>query len=159
MVDRARRRVLKTATTLGAVAVAGCVGSGTPLSGSPTETPTPHPDPGGDWDWEWSGECAQTPTDIIVQERSTIEVERAWSTLEHVDPIRFSALTTEEREILETVIETGGYGTCDISDAFGQFLERVRTHKDGNSTDLVFLERDGVYYQLGIIKQDQVIAG
>jgi len=154
MVNQGRRKVLKTATTLSAVIVAGCTSSGSPVSGSPTGTPTPHPDLNKDWNWEWSGECEQTPTGM---HSSIIKVERTWSTLEQADPISFATLTTEEREILETVTETGGYGTCDASDAFLQFIERVRTKTGGDPDELVFLERDGVYYQLYVVKQDQVI--
>ena len=52
--------------------------------------------------------------------------------------------------ILRMVTEDGGYGKCDVSDAFDRFIERVRVHR-GEGVDEkmdVYFERNGTHYRL-----------
>lgn len=72
--------------------------------------------------------------------------------------INFADLSEGEKEILRTVTREGGYGTCEKSEAFERFLDRVRDFQDRRNTDRygVDFERDGVYYGLSVESLDQV---
>ncbi|WP_232703478.1 hypothetical protein [Halobacterium wangiae] len=80
-------------------------------------------------DWEATTDCEGEPNDM---HDSVIKVARVESSIEdgHV-PIHFSDLTTEEQAITRTVTETGGYGTCEVSDAFHRLVERASERTEG----------------------------
>jgi hypothetical protein len=52
-----------------------------------------------------------------------------------------------KKSILRTVTEDGGYGKCDVSDAFDRFIERVGVHRGKQREDVdeemdVYFERN-----------------
>lgn len=156
-----RRNVLHAAAGIGLAGLAGCLDRSV---GSSRETNTPSDRPGSGeslTDWEASTDCDRTPTgmydSIISVEQVLVELPDGYV------PIRFGALSENEKDILRTVTEVGGYATCDASDAFVRFVGRVGTHRekqrDSVAEDMhVFLERAGSYYRLYVEKQDEVFA-
>lgn len=89
-----------------------------------------------------------------------IQVKRVSTRLgSEYSPILFSDLTSEETQILRTVIEEGGYGTCDPSESFDRFLTRISDHVDQQSGDMnVYLAYNEEYYGLYVEKFDEVYA-
>lgn len=73
-------------------------------------------------------------------------------------PIHFSNLSPAEQDILRVVTEEGGYGTCNASDAFDRFVDRVQDRRQRQSEDGVYLERVTTYYRLCVEKLDQIYA-
>lgn len=74
-------------------------------------------------------------------------------------PIKFTDLSTKEREIFRTVTEEGGYGTCDPSEVFHQLVNRVQDHGQRQEETMhVYLERNAAYYRLYVEVEDQVFA-
>ena len=110
-------------------------------------------------DWERSTDCERDPDSTYD---SVIEVQRVTSMLDDAyAPIHFSALTAGEKTVLRTVTEVGGYGACEVSDAFERFVDRVMDHwrRQDDATEMaIYLERDGTYYGPYIEQSDQVIA-
>jgi hypothetical protein len=106
-------------------------------------------------DWERSTDCGKkhgSMHDSVV----TVAAVRA-SVGDGYAPIRFSDLSTAEKDILRPVTEEGGYGTYEAGDAFGRFVQRMRDHQEKQDERRhVFLERDGTYYRLYVEVSDQV---
>lgn len=177
-----RREVLRAGSALSVGAFAGCIaGSGgsnvnpserfdadpskqsdtDPAKQSTTESPKKTDETTGATssltDWERSTDC-EGEHDRMHD--SVVEVERvATSVDDDYAPIAFSSCTPGERDILRTVTEDGGYGTCDPSDAFHRFVERVIDHTERQTEDRhVYLEREGTYYGLYVEVSDQVYA-
>jgi len=138
-----------------------------PISETPTktDTTTDTADDTADQDdlteWESSTACEKTPTgmyDSVIKVRQVVADVGA----EYV-PIRFSELTSTEKTILRPVTEEGGYATCETSDGFLRFIERVGTHREEQSETAaedmhIYLEREGTYYRLYVEKLDEVYA-
>lgn len=167
-----RRRLLSAGGAVALGAVAGCLagadgsspgdsedpggpedpnGSEDPKDSDDPEDPGGTTDPDSLTDWERSTTCDRMHDSVIsVQEvRTTIE--------DRFVPIHFSELPDDEQGILGVVLEEGGYGTCDASDAFSGFVSRVsdrRRRQDGDAS--AYLERDGTYYGLYVEQGDQV---
>lgn len=160
-----RRRILHASGVVATGVLTGCIGtpaesdSGPPAktdtepAGSPSETTK---DGGSLTNWERSTDCEGEHDGM---HDSIIKVERVTDSLGNgYAPIHFSDLSSAEQVILRTVTEEGGYGTCDTSHAFNQFVERVTDHRRRQNKDDVYLERDGTYFKLYIEKLDQVYA-
>lgn len=140
---------------------------GIPITKTPTdsETPkTPSEDPPDEDDltgWEKSTDCERTPAGMYD---SVIEVEEVVDDVgDEYAPIALSELTAEETAILRSVTEDGGYATCDTSDGFLRFIQRVGIHREEQTetaaADMhIYLERDGTYYRLYVEKLDEVYA-
>ncbi|WP_227355087.1 hypothetical protein [Haladaptatus salinisoli] len=148
--------------SLPAVFVGGCLGRSTPASAPETtkrERPGEREKTGNNepslTDWERSTDCGETHDSM---HDSVIRVERVRSEIgDGYAPIRFSTLSSAEKAILRTVVEEGGYGTCDPSDAFHRFVERVGNRAERQAEDRhAYLERDGTYYGLYVELSDQV---
>jgi hypothetical protein len=160
-----RRQFLRT----GSAGALGLVGgytavadrSGTRPQASSTATTDDGGGGGGDGGgdslsgWERSTDCEggrdKMHDSVVRVEAVTTSLADAYA------PITFSELSPRERPILRTVTEEGGYGTCDVSDAFQTFVERVSDHRhqqDGKKR--VYLEREGTHYGLYVEKLDQV---
>lgn len=123
---------------------------------SPTPEPTPEPtpaDPDTLTSWERSTACDAMHDSAIKVDAVARRVDDDYV------PIRFSTLSTGERDILRVVTSEGGFATCEVSAAFQRFVERVSdavAEQDG--TMQVFLERGGRFYRLYVEKRDQVFA-
>lgn len=161
MSNTSRRTLLGAIGGVGLAGLAGCISRS--LGGpTGTEAPSDSPAPGDSLtDWERDTDCDRTPTGMYD---SVIRVEQVVTDLgDGYAPIRFAELPADETAILRTVTEDGGYGTCDVSDGFVRFIERVGTRRDRQRDSVaeemhVYLERDGTYYRLYVEKQDQVYA-
>ncbi|MFB6154962.1 MAG: hypothetical protein ABEJ22_03635 [Haloferacaceae archaeon] len=161
MVKLRRRRLLRVGGGVATGLLAGCLSvDGQPSTGSPARTgeTTGDAQTTGDaeslTDWERS-------TDCDGMHDSTIRVERVRTDLGgEYAPIHFADLSPEERTILRTVTGEGGYGTCDTSEAFQQFVGRVSDHAERQEADRmrIYLERGGTYYGLYVEDLDQVYA-
>ena len=77
-------------------------------------------------------------------------------------------LTAGEKEILQTVITEGGYGTCEVdpSDPFNKFLIRVskeyvrqREDFDPGEENRLYLKSGTIFYRLRTRELDMVIFG
>ena len=165
-----RRRTYIAAAGSGILALAGCTGANSPTTGGPatddtttggptTDDPTTGgsettgPDDGRLTDWTRSTDCDGMQDSVVKVEWTTSSVDEAYA------PIHFSALTEGEQAILETVVEEGGYGTCEVTDAFRQFVERVSDHRGRQESDeIVYLEYDGEFYGLYVEQQDMVFS-
>ena len=169
------------AALLGACSVSGCLGSSI-ADRSPEETVTERtgaatPDPtdrttvaetettGGHplTNWERSTDCVTTEErdDMDAMYDSVIKVAGVAEELpDGYAPIHFSKLPAAEKKILRAVTTEGGYGTCDPSEAFHRFVERVANRGERQDADRmhVYLERDGTYYRLYVEVTDQVFA-
>lgn len=148
MTDRTRRHLLSTAGAFALAAMAGCASRVDP---SPTETPD-RTEPRSDalTDWERSSDCGPMHDTVISVE------ETGDDSVADVTPITFADLSSEERSILGTVTEEGGYATCDPGDALHRFLDRVTAAIDEHDSRRVALERDGTYYGLYVEFGDEV---
>lgn len=164
MGQQTRRRLLRTIGGVAAGTVAGCIGS--PTGSAPgnqtttgtesSKTPTETTDDGSLTDWERSTSCEGSPDDM---HDSIIRVEQVTERIgDEYAPIRFSELTSEEQDILRTVTREGGYDTCDVSDAFDRFIDRVSDRQRRQDKDGVYLKREDTYYRLYVEKLDQVYA-
>lgn len=155
-----RRDLLGSGAALALGGLAGCSG----VVGRPaTETATPRGDESGDGetaltDWERSTDCEGEHDGMYD---SVIRVERVAASVDaEYAPIAFDDLTMGEREILRAVTEDGGYGTCDPSEAFDRFVDRVVDHGERQRADgnRIYLECDDTYYGLYVEVSDQVYA-
>lgn len=165
MVRQTRRRLLQATSGIVVGAIAGCIGSpneSVPENQTTTgdeRTKTPEETTAGDdslTDWERSTDCEGEEDGM---HDSVIKVEQIRDGIdEEYDAIHFSDLTSDEQEILRTVTEEGGYGTCDASDVFDRFVDRVSDRRQRQDKDGVYLERDDTYYRLYVEKLDQVYA-
>lgn len=159
MPKSSRRQFLAALAGSTATGLAGCVAG--PAGEPPSATTTPSSPTGGNTGWERSTDCEHTPTGMYD---SVIRIEAVRETLpDGYAPIAYTALTAPERAIIDQVLEQGGYGTCNVSDAFNRFLERVGTAReqqtDAVEEDLhIYLAYEGRYYRLYVEKTDQVYA-
>lgn len=160
-----RRRLLQASGLVVPGALAGCLGL---PSRSTTETPTGTDTSPSDrssettddgaslTEWKRSTDCEG---EYDGMHDSVIRVKAVSDG--HGDgyaPIHFSNLSPAEQDILRVVTEEGGYGTCDASDAFDRFVDRVQDRRQRQSEDGVYLERETTYYRLYVEKLDQVYA-
>jgi hypothetical protein len=183
-----RRDLLQAIITAGGVGIAGCGGRAvsapeteqtpaqtttrsskkTPTESptpTPTETETPHPALTREWNWEYSGDCSNSsmPHDYVIKVKSAVtEISKQY------EPVQFIDLTAGEKEILQTVITKGGYGTCEVdpSDPFDKFLTRVskeyvrqREDFDPGEENQLYLKNGTIFYRLRVREQDTVIFG
>lgn len=156
MLQSTRRRLLQAGSTIAIGTIGGCLAIMDPSNMESPETPDETTeDTASLTDWERSTNCEGDPDGMYD---SVIKVKRVTSSLgDDYVPIHFSALSAEEQSILRTVTEEGGYGTCDTSNAFDRFVERVYDHvkrQDGNRH--VYLERKNTYYGLYVETLDEV---
>ncbi len=107
-------------------------------------------------DWEPSMQCNGERNFSYV---NYIRVEQVRASTDDNDiVVHFSDLSADEKKILRTITEAGGYETCDYSDAFTRFRERMDDHAEGldrQRDQHVYLERDGAYYLLTIDVMNQ----
>jgi hypothetical protein len=151
-----RRRVLQASGVVALGALAGCSAMADQAATNPQEDPTETTVDGDSLtDWERSTDCEGKYDGM---HDSVIKVQQVTTSLGNAyDPIHFSNLSTEEQSILRTVTEEGGYRTCDTSDAFQAFVERVSEHRQRQAeTRRVYLKREEIYYGLYVEKLDQV---
>lgn len=172
------RRTFATAL-LGVCSVSGCLGSTMPGDSSEATTDTtsgetskttskktvrktkkPNEETSGHplTNWERSTDCEGEHDGMYD---SVVKVARVAEELPKIyDPIEFSKLSSAEKDILRKVTDVGGYGTCDTSDAFDSFVDRVTDHRERQEADEmhVYLERGGTYYGLYVEVLDQVFA-
>lgn len=151
-----RRRWLQVIAVGATGTCAGCTGAPAGTESDPgTESETTDDDESLT-DWERSTDCEGEHDGM---HDSVITVEGVRDSLdEEYAPIHFSDLTPGEKEILRTVTEEGGYGTCDASNSFTRFTDRVIDHRGRQEKEDVYLEREATYYQLYVEKLDQVYA-
>jgi hypothetical protein len=145
------------AVGVGLVSLAGCTAiGGQPNTESPKNTDGTT-GPSSLTDWERSTDCDGEHDSM---HDSVIRVEEVTTSLgDEYAPIRFPDLSSEEKPILRTATEAGGYGTCDPDDAFHRFVDRVGEHTERQSENMrIYLERDGTYYRLYVEVSDQVYA-
>lgn len=155
MPQLSRRRLLKASSGISAGVLTGCVSAnGRSTTESPESPGKTTEDANSITDWKRSTNCDS-------MHDSVIRVERVATSLgDEYAPIHFANLSPEEKRILRSVTEEGGYGTCDSSDAFQQFIGRVsdyRTRQDGDDMR-IYLERESTYYGLYVEDLDQVYA-
>lgn len=146
--------------------MAGCLGSVAPTGRAETTGAEPTTD-----DPTTTVESTASRSDLTSWERSTdcdgmhdsvIKVEWVASSIRDAfAPIEFSELPEAEQALLEPVVTEGGVGTCEPSDAFVRFSERVAEHwseqnEDGDGPRVVALAYDGRYFGLYVEKDDEV---
>lgn len=165
-----RRRVLQTSAASVAVSAgfAGCLArlqQDDPSSETPTDERTvENPDPVGDDAFEaWEPDTNCNDGEREAMYNSEISVQAVHDELDDsYNPLAYHGLPDEEKRILATVLEKGGYATCDTSEAFQSFVEKAvyeyAAEQDDDDDMKVFLKYDGTYYRLYIRKQDQVYA-
>lgn len=141
-----RRRRYLAGIAAGTAALAGCTGPAL-QGGEDTDTP-----PGTPPAWERA-------TDCDAMQDSVVRIEWVVDDLSaNYVPIPYADLTEGEREIVDTALVEGGYGTCEVTDAFARFTQRVAAHRNEQERDLVHLGYEGRYYGLYVEKQDQVFS-
>lgn len=158
-----RRRLLEIAGVATVGSLAGCSAlTGRPDADPGTQTDADSPENTGEstgtpslTDWERSTDCEgehdRLHDSVISVARVTTDLEDAYV------PIQFDDLPPDEKAILRTVTEDGGYATCDPAEAFHRFLDRVLEHLDRQSdTTRIYLERAGTYYGLYVERSDEV---
>ncbi|QLG63189.1 hypothetical protein [Halorarum salinum] len=161
-----KRRSIISTMGAGLVSFAGCIAGGgqsdtDPPKRTDTESPESTDGPADNTtsltDWERSTDC-EGEYDGMYD--SVIRVERVTTSLgDEYTPIHFTNLTSEEQTILRPVTEKGGFGTCDASDAFHRFVDRISDTSERQDGDMhVYLDREGTYYGLYVEVQDQVYA-
>lgn len=136
-----RRRLLQVGSAATVAALAGCLSIG---DGPAAEAP--------------NGDNA---TDCGAMYDSVLRVEDVETTVDDAYlPIEFEDLPSEEQSILATVVDASRYETCDTSEAFRRFVDRVseRTRRQPSDDARVYLERDGTFYRLYVEVADQVYA-
>lgn len=141
-----RRRRYLIGAVAGAAALGGC--TGTTLRGGEA-TDTPHSTPP---EWTRSTDCDDMQDSIVKIVWVVDDLSDNYA------PVPYAELTTGEREIIDTALAEGGYGTCEVTDAFTRFVQRVADHRDKQQRNLVHLEHNGRYYGLYVEKQDQVFS-
>jgi len=152
--DLSRRSFLQAMTIGGGVVSAGCSRSvisnartDQSPDGSSNSTRTSSASP---LMREWKGDFSRNCGNNSMPHDSVIEVDNATAELkDECQVIHMSDLTSEEKDILTTVTEKGGYGTCDPSNAFHQFSSRVEKSE-------LCLEYKGIYYNLSIRQNDVI---
>jgi hypothetical protein len=176
-----KRRIVVVAVCIVLVSLAGCAGlaesgTGTPTgtdtdaptdtdTDAPTRSETPSPTTSDEptdtasalTDWERATDCEGEydgmHDSVLRVEDVTTDLDAAYA------PIHFSNLTDDEQAILRPVTEEDGYGTCDASEAFDRFVDRVIDAAERQEEDdAVYLERNGTYYRLYVEVTDQVYA-
>lgn len=171
---RSRRRFL-TASAVSIPVIAGVAGCLDRLSqeeappDTPTDTPTDelnveNPDPvnAAVFDaWEPDTNCNEGEQESMYN--SEISVQDVHNDLsDRYNPIAYDDLPDDEKQILATMLENGGYATCETSGAFRSFTEKAvyeYAAEQNEDDDLkVFLEYDDTYYRIYIRQQDQVYA-
>lgn len=145
-----RRRTYLRGTVFSALALSGC---STPGFSEGTTTTTEIPDTDSLTDWTATTDCDAMHESIIK-----VEWVRADLADDHA-PIEFEDLSTGEQDILEVVLTEGGYATCDHSEAFRRFVDRVMTHRDQQPQFMVHLHYQAEYYGLYVQQGDQVFSG
>lgn len=153
-----RRRFLQTGGAVVVTALTGCTAAtdqpGTTSSPRTTEPTGDAPSPP---EWTQTTDCGG---EYDGRHESVVRVEQITASLDSgATSIQFSALSAGEQSILQSVTEDGGYATCDTSDAFDQFVDRIQQHRnDQSGNDNVYLEQEGTYYRLYVKALDQVYA-
>lgn len=155
MNDTSRRRLLRASSAVAIGPLAGCLAeSKLSSTESPVSPDEETADPTSLTDWERSTDCDGMHDSVVRVERVTTSLGDEYA------PIHFENLSPGEKEILRTVTEDGGYGTCDTSDAFDRFVGRVAEHTDQQDGDgmRVYLERESTFYGLYVEDLDEVYA-
>lgn len=162
-----RRTFLKSSTLTLTLGLAGCT-TQQPDNEDPQPTKTykintANPNPVEDQTFQtWEPETNCNDGEMESMYNSEISVAEIKDKLSNeYNPIKYTDLPEEEQRILATVLEKGGYATCETSDAFNAFLDTaVNEHARKQEGDDMhaYLEYDGRYYQLYLRKQDQVYA-
>lgn len=157
MPETTRRRLLRSTSLFLLGILSGCVSNDT---GSETRFPTGSDErPNGNSSltaWEPSTHCSEKAVSMY---NSVISVEEVREDIdEGVGPIQFEDVPPEEREILRTVTEEGGYGTCNTSEAFGEFVDRVEERRSQQDGATIYSAREGQYYGLYVEVTGQVFS-
>lgn len=149
-----RRHVLQASGGLALEALVGCLGRSDRIDTESPECRDELPDEKDSLtEWERSTDCDDRYEGLIEVEVVTTSLGDEYA------PIRFAELSPDEKEILRTVTEDGGYATCDTSQAFNQFEDRVSEHVyNEQEPDCVYLERECIYYGLYVQKLDEMIS-
>lgn len=154
-----RRQFIGSLVALTASSTAGCVSSSLAGRSDETGTTTTRYDPPLDW---------TRSTDCDGMHDNVIKVEWVRSSLgDEYSPIQFSELSDEEKELLRSVLQDGGVGTCEVTQTFRRFVERVSDHRDeqydpgadDSSLRVVHLKYGNRYYGLYVEQGDQVFSG
>lgn len=161
-----RRAFLTSSAITLSIGFAGCT---TPTPTEETKTPktykinTDNPTPASDetfQTWEPNTNCNDGEMESMYN--SEISINEIKNNIgDEYSPLQYTTLPKEEQRILATVLENGGYATCDTSDAFNTFFDKaINDHARTQEGDdrHIYLEYDGRYYQLYLRKQDQVYA-
>lgn len=157
MLGLRRRRLLVASNAVMISVLAGCATTADqPDTASSTSSREQTDSNSSLTDWTSSVDCEGEPD---AMHDSVIKVEEVTENLgPEYDPIQFSSLSAAEQSILKTVVEDGGYATCEPSDAFEQFVDRVQDRSHQSERMRVYLEREGTYYRLYVEVLDEVYA-
>ena len=127
-----RRRALGRIGLLMSAAATGCAG---PLDGSPKGT-----------------ETQLNPSLVRSGRRPENEAD--------VNPIEYASLSDWEQSLVGTALEEGKYvaDTDEMSPAWNSLRGRVEARSEEGEELIVYLVRNGQYYQVGFVNGDHIIA-
>lgn len=133
-----RRTVLRNGIILGGFAISGCTERSPPATTESTQT-----------------DDDEMPTEI---ELWLEKVSLSMSKRESIDPIVFSELPDSQQEIIRTAIDEGEYTTQigEESDAFSTLRDKIESH--ANEKLEVYLKKSDIYYKVGLVAGDHIIA-
>lgn len=133
-----RRTVLRNGIILGGFAISGCTERSPPATTESTQT-----------------DDDEMPTEIeLWLEKLSLSMSKR----ESIDPIVFSELPESQQEIIRTAIDEGEYTTQigEESDAFSTLRDKTESH--ANEELEVYLKKSDIYYKVGLVAGDHIIA-
>lgn len=133
-----RRTVLRNGIILGGFAISGCTERSPPATTESTQT-----------------DDDEMPTEIeLWLEKLSLSMSKR----ESIDPIVFSELPDSQQEIIRTAIDEGEYTTQigEESDAFSALRDKIESH--ANEELEVYLKKSDIYYKVGLVAGDHIIA-
>lgn len=133
-----RRTVLRNGIILGGFAISGCTERSPPATTESTQT-----------------DDDEMPTEIeLWLEKLSLSMSKR----ESIDPIVFSELPESQQEIIRTAIDEGEYTTQigEESDAFSTLRDKIESH--ANEELEVYLKKSDIYYKVGLVAGDHIIA-
>jgi hypothetical protein len=134
----------------------GCLGGNSSGGGerSATETETTLEDLP---EWTRSTDCDGMADSVVKVKWMVSELDGEYA------PIQFAELSAEEQSLTRKIVENGGVGVCERSDAFERFVDRVKEAIDaqrehGSEYSMAYLAYEGRYYGLYVKVTDMVIS-
>lgn len=165
-----RRKFLGISVSATMIPLTGCIddsGQNQPATDNPSDTQTDeldiqNPTPASQQEfenWEPDTNCNTDQADAMVN--SEISITKVRQEIKNgYQPISYTDLPKNQKEILAIALTQGGYALCDETNPFSTFFENaVEQGRNQEKDDLtIYLEYDNKYYQLYLRRDDQVYA-